>query len=119
MPLVSRLTHCRSYARTPSPLVGTLCRHLGAKALILAAYPFFPMGTVFVAPFLILSFKFEKKLLTTFQVQGFLLIVCLGRVYRRNCRINLLRVYKPLSELDMNKARIRVLVAMGVGSHGR
>lgn len=26
------------------------------------------MGTVFVAPFLILSFKFEKKLLTTFQV---------------------------------------------------
>eukprot|EP00752_Nemacystus_decipiens_P012474 g11048.t1 len=37
------------------------------QALILAAYPFFPMGTVFVAPFLILSFKFEKKLLTTFQ----------------------------------------------------
>lgn len=28
------------------------------------------MGTVFVAPFLILSFKFEKKLLTTFQVRA-------------------------------------------------
>ncbi|CAN0196172.1 unnamed protein product, partial [Pylaiella littoralis] len=41
------------------------------QALILAAYPFFPMGTVFVAPFLILSFKFEKTLLTTFQVWRF------------------------------------------------
>eukprot|EP00903_Cladosiphon_okamuranus_P018655 g17170.t1 len=37
------------------------------QALILAAFPFFPMGTVFVAPFLVLSFKFEKRLLTTFQ----------------------------------------------------
>ncbi|CBJ30367.1 conserved unknown protein [Ectocarpus siliculosus] len=65
------------------------------QALILAAYPFFPMGTVFVAPFLILSFKFEKKLLTAFQV------------------------YRPLSELDMTKARIWVLVVMsGVGSNG-
>lgn len=42
------------------------------QALILAAFPFFPMGTVFVAPFLILSFKFEMKLLITFQAsKGF------------------------------------------------
>lgn len=39
-----------------------------AQALILAAFPLFPMGTVFIAPFLILSFKFEMNLLTTFQV---------------------------------------------------
>lgn len=52
--------------------LGPVCvyRHaLHEQALILAAYPFFPMGTVFVAPFLILSFKFEKQLLTTFQVR--------------------------------------------------
>ncbi|CAM9903279.1 unnamed protein product, partial [Sphacelaria rigidula] len=38
------------------------------QALVLAAFPFFPLGTVFIAPFLIVSFKFEKALLTTFQV---------------------------------------------------
>lgn len=47
---------------------GSILSVCAIKALILAAYPFFPMGTVFVAPFLILSFKFEKQLLITFQV---------------------------------------------------
>ncbi|CAM9288208.1 unnamed protein product, partial [Discosporangium mesarthrocarpum] len=43
------------------------------QALILAAFPFFPMGTVFIVLFLYLSFKFEKMLLMTYQVKLFMM----------------------------------------------
>lgn len=48
----------------------------GIQALVLAAFPFFPFETVFIAPFHIISFKFEKTLLITFQVCT--LYECLG-----------------------------------------